>query len=250
MTYLFWGKKEGILNHSGFSGTVKNSWLRLGYFWSGKKLPSCLFLLTLTSNLSDSFLRGGSMLLPSTIRRFPKEDKESLCSSQFAFFVRLFFSRLSLASSSIPGKERSVLWSFLQPWYRNIPLHLAISIWRLWHLKIRFWSLPLSITYCLMSATGNTATELKRGIWSWGDGAGRMDWLLGMKNLVERVSKKGFDEKGCGRASSKSRFQKEVGKWVEKFRLLGREGGNWGAELLAALSRQISNTVFACAQLG
>lgn len=33
-----------------------------------------------------------------------------------------------------------------------------------------------------------------------------------MKSLVERVNKKGFDEKGRGRTSSKSRFQNEVGK--------------------------------------
>lgn len=30
---------------------------------------------------------------------------------------------------------------------------------------------------------------------------------------------------------------------------IGWEGGNWGAEVLAALYRQISHTVFACAQL-
>lgn len=33
-------------------------------------------------------------------------------------------------------------------------------------------------------------------------------------SLVERGNKKEFDEKGTGRASSKSRFQNEVGKLV------------------------------------
>lgn len=180
----------------GFSVTLNNSWLRLGHFWCRKKLPSCLFPTYTDLKPFWQFLAWWLDAVSKHSSKIPKRRQESLCSSQFAFFVRLLFSRLSLASSSIPGKERSVLWSFLQPWYRNIPPRLAVSIWRLWHLKICFWSLPLSITYCLISATGNKAKEVKWGIWSWGEWSRRDGVTLGHGCHIrtEQFSGKGEQE--------------------------------------------------------
>ena len=190
LTYLFWDKKNKcVLNHSGFSATFKNSWLRPGYFWFGKKLLSSRFP---TYTDLKPFWQLPAWWLDAVSKRnlkILKRRQESLCSSQFAFFIRLFFSRLSLASSSISGKTEVSSGFFCCLHVKaSIPPHVLpfLSYQTSEHVKICFYSFSLSITYCLISASGNIATKLNSGIWTWGDEAGRMEWLFGVTDTTRR----------------------------------------------------------------
>lgn len=93
---------------------------------------------------------------------------------------------------------------------------------------------------------GSEVEEIEQGGWndSWAWAA-----TPGQRSLAERVNKKGFDEKSMKRGMGEQIWVSKQGWEMSRKIYIGWDGGKWGTEVRATLSRQISHTVFACAQL-